>query len=378
MRVGMFTYFGFPPDIRIENEANALVEAGHDVTVLASERNNRRHVHALGAVRVKYVCLPYGPFPLASPPYLRRVLRSCHLDVLHIQDAPGSSAAAIAARSLSLKVVLDLHEVWFLLRLYDPRLGGWRSPLKFAHLAWTSYEDLVSTRIADVVITIVEEMSDYYQRRFGVSPGKLHAIKNLVNLREFTGLAPAGLPSQGFYVTYVGGMESYIRNLGPIVRAASHLVDMPDIKFLMVGDGAYRPRLEQMAKTLGVQDKLIFAGRVPRERALSYILASDICILPHLKTPLTDMGLPHKFTQYLAAEKPVISTPLRPITRMFSQAIYQWYPSTPERLSEIVRDLYSNPALRQRLAAAGHDLVHKEYNWEIEKKKLISIYDSLS
>jgi glycosyltransferase involved in cell wall biosynthesis len=378
MRVGMLTYFGFPPDIRIENEANALVEAGHEVTVLASERSTRQHVHALDAVRVRYVRFPYGPFPLASPVSLRRILKSCDLDVLHIQDAPVSSSAAIAARSLSLKIVLDLHEVWFLLRLYDPRLGGWKSPLRFAHLALTSYEDLVSTRIVDVVITIVEEMSDYYRRRFGVSPEKLHAIKNLVNLTEFAGLERAELPSDGFYVTYVGGMESYIRNLEPIVQAASYLVDLPDLKFLMVGDGAYRPRLEQMARMLGLQGKIIFVGRVPRDKALSYILASDVCILPHLRTPLTDMGLPHKFTQYLAAEKPVISTPLRPITRMFSQAIYQWYPSTPERLSEIVRDLYSNPALRHKLGAIGHDLVHREYNWEIEKRKLISIYDSMS
>jgi glycosyltransferase involved in cell wall biosynthesis len=378
MRVGMLTYFGFPPDFRIQNEASALVEAGHDVTVLANGQPTAHHVRELGEIRVKYVRFPCAPFPLASPVSLRRLLKDCDFEVLHMQDAPTSAAAVIAAKSLSLRIVLDLHEVWFLLRLYDPGLSGWRSPLKLAHLLWTSCEDLVSTKTADVTITIVEEMSDYYRRNYRISLKRLFAVKNLVDLKDFKNLKPAELPSDAFYITYVGGMESYIRNLEPIVRAASYLVDLPQIRFLMVGDGAYKPRLEQMAKTLGVRDKLILAGRVSREKALSYILASDICILPHLRTPLTDMGLPHKITQYLAAGKPVISTPLRPITRMFGPAIYPWYPSTPKRLSEIVRELYSDPGLRSRLSTAGRHMVREKYNWEIEKRKLISIYDSLS
>jgi glycosyltransferase involved in cell wall biosynthesis len=378
MRIGMVTYAGFPPDIRIENEAKTLVKAGHDVIVIANEYTSRIRVHQLDGICVRYVRFPSAPFPLASPFHFRKTLKNCDLDVLHMQDAPASSPVMMAAKTLSLKTVLDLHEAWPLLRFYDPKLRGKRLPLGLAHVLLTSIEDLLSTRMADAVITIVEEMSDYYRKACRVPRDKMHVLKNVVDLSGFRDVVPAKLPPGGFYVTYLGGMESYVRNLEPLILAAKLLSDLAEVKFLMVGDGAYRPVLEQLAERLGVQGNIVFTGRVPRNTALSYLLASDVCVLPHLKTPLTDMGLPHKLTQYFAARKPVVSTPLDPVVRMFRKAIYLWQPTTPERLSEILRDLYSDSGLRQSLAETGQSLVREEYNWEIEKRRLLRVYESIA
>jgi len=378
MRIGMVTYAGFPPDIRIENEAKALVATGHDVIVVANEYSSKIRVHQLDGIHVRYVRFPSAPFPLASPFHFRKTLKSCDLDVVHMQDAPASSPVMMAAKTLSLKTVLDLHEAWPLLRFYDPRLRGKRLPLGLGHVLLTSIEDLLSTRMADAVITIVEEMSDYYRKACRVPRDKMHVVKNVVDLSGFRDAVPARLPPGGFYVTYVGGMESYVRNLEPLILAAKLLSDLAEVKFLMIGDGAYRPVLQQLADRLGVHDKIVFTGRVPRSAALSYLLASDVCVLPHLKTPLTDIGLPHKLTQYFAAGKPVISTPLDPVVRMFRKAVYLWQPTTPERLSEILTELHSNSGLRQSLSAKGRSLVHDKYNWEIEKRRLLRVYESMA
>jgi len=90
------------------------------------------------------------------------------------------------------------------------------------------------------------------------------------------------------------------------------------------------------------------------------------------------MGLPYKLTQYFAAGKPVVSTPLDPVVRMFRKAVYFWQPTTAEKLSEILRDLYSDSGLRQSLAGTGQSLVREKYNWEIEKRRLLGVYESIA
>jgi phosphatidyl-myo-inositol dimannoside synthase len=54
----------------------------------------------------------------------------------------------------------------------------------------------------------------------------------------------------------------------------------PDIKYLVIGRGDDRPRLEQLAKDLGVGDRVVFAGFVPTEALIAHYRAADAYIMP--------------------------------------------------------------------------------------------------
>lgn len=53
-----------------------------------------------------------------------------------------------------------------------------------------------------------------------------------------------------------------------------------DVKYLVIGRGDDRPRLEQLAKDLGVGERVVFAGFVPTEALVEYYRVADAYIMP--------------------------------------------------------------------------------------------------
>jgi colanic acid biosynthesis glycosyl transferase WcaI len=104
---------------------------------------------------------------------------------------------------------------------------------------------------------------------------------------------------------YAGNMGEK-QGLELVIRAASHFQDMPDIQFVMVGNGAARQRLE----LLGNEKKLnnVHFLAVQPVELLSELLASADVHMIIQKPQVADFVMPSKLTNILAAGRPVIAT----------------------------------------------------------------------
>jgi glycosyltransferase involved in cell wall biosynthesis len=69
------------------------------------------------------------------------------------------------------------------------------------------------------------------------------------------------------------------KNYPVLIRAAQH---MPDVRVEILGDGELSAELRALADQLGVADRVIFHGRVPRETALEMLAEGDILAQPSL------------------------------------------------------------------------------------------------
>jgi len=76
----------------------------------------------------------------------------------------------------------------------------------------------------------------------------------------------------------------------------------PQIKFLLVGDGAYRTRFEALARSLKLERHFVFTGLVPPDDVPSLVGIMDALVHLSLRE-----GLPRALPQALAAAKPVRS-----------------------------------------------------------------------
>ncbi|MBE9040765.1 glycosyltransferase family 4 protein, partial [Oscillatoriales cyanobacterium LEGE 11467] len=70
------------------------------------------------------------------------------------------------------------------------------------------------------------------------------------------------------------GVDVTIRSLPKLLQK------FPDVKYLAIGRGDDRPRLEKLAKDLGVADRVIFAGFVPDEELPDHYRVADAYIMP--------------------------------------------------------------------------------------------------
>ena len=369
----MVTQEVFPEDIRIEKEAFASLAAGHEVFICTPRSGQKSG--SPGGYRV----IEFGDGPSvisAVAGTLHRILRLIKPQILHVQDTPAALNGWVAAKSLDLPVVFDIHEIWPSLVLENS------SNISYREVLWSKslqIQEAIMVSGADATITVVDEATKYYLEKSRFFKGQMLSINNfeirsrLENVKhshEITDLS-------GFKVAYVGGIDGPIRGLQEVITAAG-LLKKEDVTILIVGSGSYLPRLRLLAQELHIGDSIRFMGKRSFADAMSIISASQVCLVPHVKGLATQNTLPHKISQYMLLQKPVVSTGLAPIKRLFASAFIEWEPRTPEKLAELITLIRDNQSLALEASRRGYELVSDKYRWEDEGKKLVAIYEGLA
>lgn len=168
-------------------------------------------------------------------------------------------------------------------------------------------ERFVYARARAVVV-----ISEWFRRallRKGVPADKLHVIPNFVDV-DFVQPGPRdnefarqhGLNGQ-FVVLYAGNI-GLTQGFETIVEAARALAVVPDLRFVIVGDGARRAWLEQHLATLGL-DNITLLPYQPRSVVPQIYASSDVCLVP-LKKGTAQGTFPSKIYTIMASGRPAI------------------------------------------------------------------------
>ncbi|MDX1530402.1 MAG: glycosyltransferase family 4 protein [Rhodothermales bacterium] len=182
--------------------------------------------------------------------------------------------AAFAAWRTGAKLLLTLHGI-----------EAWEPPEKWTRRALTT----VALPHVDQVVAV----SAFTRRRFGAWSGvpaeRIAVVPNCVDASGYgTGpkrsdlLRRYGLEGRRILLTLARlpeferykGVDEVLEVLGDLVR------EDPDLRYLVVGDGDDRPRLEQKAEGLGVRDLVTFAGYVPEDEKADHYRLADAFVMP--------------------------------------------------------------------------------------------------
>lgn len=109
----------------------------------------------------------------------------------------------------------------------------------------------------------------------------------------------------GFNVVY-GGNLGVLQGLDTMIKAA-HLAAMqvPNLRLLLIGDGADRDRLGSVRDEVGATNVHIAPG-VPRDQIGDVFAAADVLAMHLIDDPLFEITVPQKTQFYLAMSKPVL------------------------------------------------------------------------
>lgn len=106
-------------------------------------------------------------------------------------------------------------------------------------------------------------------------------------------------------LTFAGNVGQ-AQSVVTIVEAAALLRDEPGIRFHVVGSGSRLAECEARASELGLSN-IAFHGRMPIEEMPAYYAASDAMLVTFEESPMATYTLPRKATTYLAAGRPVLA-----------------------------------------------------------------------
>lgn len=140
--------------------------------------------------------------------------------------------------------------------------------------------------------------------------------------------------------------------------APSILRRVPNARFLLIGDGPWRSRLEARARDTGVPDRFIFVGLVPPSEVFRYVGLMDLLV--HLSTR---EGLARALPQSLANAKPVIAYDCDGAGEVCrtGETGFLLQPGDQAGLIDAVATLAADASLRQRLGAAGQSWVAERF-----------------
>ena len=146
----------------------------------------------------------------------------------------------------------------------------------------------------------------------------------------------------------------------------------PRARFLIVGDGPYRRKLEQFAARLGLGHRLTFMGfRLDIPSLLSEI---TISVLPSLSE-----GLPNALLESMAAGVPVVATRVGGTPELIEDGISGLLvpPRDPRALAGAVALLLANPELAENMGAAARQRVAQRFPMELAVRTTESLYQRL-
>ena len=381
-----------PLDRRVWLEAQALVAAGYEVTVIsprgrggmAGRRETRDGIRILrypqrAASGLSGYLIEYAPSMLFTAAWLLWLRSRRRIDALHGCNPPDLFfLLGLLGRPFGARYVYDQHDA-------NPELSlaKWGDRGLGRLLRWLTLKlELGSYRTAGLVIAPNETYARIARERGGVDPERLAVVRNAPPAAHFSALARGHAPRRGspFRFGYLGVMGSQ-DGVEILVEAAAILRRVqPDLDFVvdLVGDGETRPRLEEMAGQLGVADRLVFHGYQPAERFVPLLAECHACICPDPPTPFNNVSTMTKVVEYLAIGRPALIFDLAETGAVLGSAGLIVKEPGPEGLARAMADIAGDQALLARLTdAAGKRLGELDYSWEASSSRLIDAYSRL-
>jgi len=275
---------------------------------------------------------------------------------------------AVIPRLLGASVFLNFldHTADFFQEKY--MLGSGHVAVRF--LRWV---EKTSACWADHVFTTQNVTRDLLESR-GVPAAKMSVIPNVPD--EKFASHRSSLNSDNDYfrlVTHGSLLEIY--GIQTLLRAVPLLIEeIPQLKVEIVGDGEYRPELERIAQSLGIQNRVDFTGLLPQSEVPEHITRAHIGVVTvKCKFP----ALSNKLFEYLAMGKPTVVTSISANKAHFDgKSVMFFEPENEHDLARCVLDLFKNPEKRTELAASG-SAAYQKYRWQVIKHDYLKVFDNL-
>ena len=188
-----------------------------------------------------------------------------------------------------------------------------------------------------------------------------------------------GLPVRGQFIGTVSSLVEY-EGLDDLLRAFAVLApQVPDATCLIVGDGAAAPGLKRLASGLGIAERVVFTGRVPREEAHLYHQAMDFFVVPRKDLPVTRAVTPLKPVEALASARPVVFSDLPALHEVVRAGIdgRAAPPEDPASLARILQEVLEDDAARTLMGNAGRQYAVATRTWSSLAETTVKRYMEL-
>jgi glycosyltransferase involved in cell wall biosynthesis len=276
------------------------------------------------------------------------------------------------ARAKRARFVLDLRDLhWRLARELAADRTGPASGLALRALErhmWSVVKraDLIVSATPGITTLLLEA---------GVREDRVLTISNTISQELLDELAACAevVPKERPVCAYAG-LIGYSQGLEDLVEAARLL---PEVDFVIGGDGSMRAELEERARGL---ENVTFPGYLDRARLVDFYRRSDILFVQTRDSDYTNTTvIPVKLYEYMAASRPIVyaGTGLAVEFLQGADCALTVPPGDAAAIAEAVAQLAADAGRRRELGARGRAFVEGTERREESAERLVAAVDAL-
>lgn len=375
MRICVFSEYFFPyvggGQVHVYELSKALNKLGCESHVICSTMRGCRnyemiegiHVHRVGVKGDMGSIYRRGRYTLSAVKKAGEINKKTPFDVIHAHVFAGALAGAMTGKRLGLPVITTVHGLYSKI---------WNKLTEKTVLS-KQMEKFIIKLPYDKIIA-VSQVTANQVKELGISSEKIEVIPNGVNLEKFNPKVRSvkkHLELEKDYIVAFFGRLWKVKGVEYLVKAVPSVVDeIPNVKFLVVGEGPQKESLMELAEDLGISDHVVFHAPIDYSKMPAYIKASDCVVLPSLME-----GLPVTALEAMACGVPVVATKVGGTPEVVKDGKngFLLEPGRPKLIAENLVHLLQNEKLSKEMGTAGRKFVEK-YDWDVIAERTLQVY----
>ena len=362
----------------IENHVRVLAEAGvargHHVSVLVTSLDRHTQHDELNGVKLiktaRWINISSAPISPAMFSAARTLGRTADIIHLHFPYPLGEMARLLSGAPARTIITYhsDIVRQKMLRTVYQPLL--WRILGKADRIIATSGRYIETSPYLSQfkdkcsVVPLGTDAAQFAQ----VQP------QAVADLRASLLAHNATSPTPPQFILLSVGRLRYYKGLDDLIRA---LPQIPNAKYVIVGTGPMYAEWQQLARSVGVAQRVFFAGEVSDVELPTYYAACDLFVLP-ANARAEAFGT--VIVEALAAGKPVISTEVGTGTSWVNvqgQTGLVVPPHDPSALAAAIKQLLGDERLRLQMGRAAQARANAEFTVERMIDRVYAEYERL-
>ncbi len=314
---------------------------------------NQSQEERLKVIGVRSINADLDNNPFISILKLSKIIRSKSIHLVHSQGPRADFYARIASRIANVPVintvavVVDNYDVMFLKKILYMLC------------------DRLTQRFVNKFIVVSQSLQEFLIKEHGIAPDKVTNIYNGIELDQYK---PNFGPSDNFRkeflaredelvvgsvgrLTYEKGHEFLLRSMPKVLES------FPRTKFVLVGDGQLKLKLENLAKELEISQTCMFLGF--RDDIPQVLSSFDVFVLPSIME-----GHPIAILEAMAMAKPIVASDINGIREQIENRRTGLLvpPGDPQALAKAINQMLKDRNKARKMGIEARKRVDEMYD----------------
>lgn len=395
MKIGIVVDNELNNDIRVLREIGILKEQDFEIFALCfgflkSKKNmiNQIHVTRINIPKklkdiIFFLLNTIPVYEWLWTSKIKKFIIQNDLEFLHVHDLYMARSAynGIKKSKRKIPLILDLHENYpFTVVTYNWTKGFLRSLISRPDQWKKKEQEYLS--FADRIIVLSDDFRDELLEQYpGLGEDTFVVLPNVpdLSLPEYKKQEIVENPfKQGFPIIFYYGVIAERRGIFDALRVFTDLIkEGYSVNFLLIGpvDKKDKPLFKELISLDLLTNRIHYIPWIESKVFPGYLQISDICIAPFHKNPQHESGVANKIYDYMLGGKPIIASDCKPQQELIEKHCCGIIFKNKAEFHDAAVKLLNNKLLRKELGDNGRKAIIGEYNTDVVKGSLISLYN---